>query len=309
MKQEKQRTVLIAGGTGLLGRHLSGLLADEGFSVIHLSRKPNMLAQYPAYRWDVSTGYIDDEALERAGHIVNLAGAGVADQRWTPARKQLIHDSRVNSTRLLRQYLEKHGIGNFCSYAAASAIGYYGNRGEEWLAETSMPGDGFLPQVCKAWEQASGEIASLGLRTTIVRIGLVLSMKGGALPPLLLPFRFLVGTYFGSGRQWYSWIHIDDICNIFLEAIKNESMEGIYNGVAPNPVRNCQFVATARQALERPALLMPVPEPALRLVLGEMANAVLDSTRVSAEKLQSSGFAFRHEQLLPALQDLLRRRV
>lgn len=309
MNEEKQQTVLIAGGTGLLGRHLSEMLKDEGFRVIHLSRHQNLQARFPAYRWDLDAGHIDEEALEQADHIINLAGAGVADKRWTPARKRLIIDSRIESTKLLKRYIEKHGPGNFKSFTAASAIGFYGNRGEELLTEESAPGKGFLPEVCTAWEAASGEIEKLGLRTSIVRIGIVLSMKGGALPQMLMPFRFLVGTRFGSGRQWYSWIHIDDISRIFCEAIKNEKLSGIYNGVAPHPVRNRDFVATIRRALERPALLLPVPAWLLRLALGEMADAVLDSTRVSAEKLTKSGFEFEHPLLLPALQDLWTRRV
>ncbi len=309
MNEEKRSTVLIAGGTGLLGRHLSELLTDEGFRVIHLSRHRNPESRFPAFQWDIAGGHIDDEAIGQADHIVNLAGAGVADKRWTPARKKLITDSRINSTRLLQRYIEKHGPGNFKSFTAASAIGYYGNRGEELLTEESGPGKGFLPEVCTAWEEASGEIAKLGLRTTIVRIGIVLSMRGGALPQLLLPFRFMVGTWFGPGRQWYSWIHIDDLSRIFCEAIKNEKLSGIYNGVAPHPTRNRDLVATLRLALERPALLLPVPAVLLRIALGEMADAILDSTRVSAGKLTATGFAFQHPSLLPALRNLWARRV
>lgn len=292
-----------------MGRHLSEMFTEEGFRVIHLSRHRKLEARFPAWQWDIDAGHIDDEALEQADHIINLAGAGVADKRWTPARKKLIIDSRIKSTRLLRQYIEKHGPGNFKSFTAASAIGFYGNRGEELLTEESAPGSGFLPEVCTAWEAASSEIEKLGHRTTIVRIGIVLSMKGGALPQLLLPFRFLMGTWFGSGRQWYSWIHIDDLCRIFCEAIKNEKLSGIYNGVAPHPVRNRDFVATLRRALERPALLLPVPSFLLRLPLGEMADAILDSTRVSSDKLTTGGFDFEHPLLLPALQDLWTRRV
>ncbi len=309
MNEEKQHTVLIAGGTGLVGRHLSALLSGEGYRVLHLSRRQNLQARYPAYRWDPAAGFIDDAAMEQAGHLINLAGAGVADKRWSKARKKLIAESRIQSTKLLRQYIEKHGPSNFKSFTAASAIGFYGNRGEELLREDASPGSGFLPTVCTAWEAASNEMAALGLRTTIVRIGIVLSVKGGALPQMLLPFRFLVGTWFGSGRQWYSWIHIEDLCRIFAQAVKNESLRGTYNAVAPHPVRNREFVVKLRLALDRPALLLPVPAPLLRLALGQMAAVVLDSTRVSAGKLLATGFEFRHPELLPALQDLWKRRV
>ncbi len=302
-------TILIAGGTGLIGSRLSELLAEQGFQVHHLSRRPRPDAQWKTWQWNPAKGEIDPQALEAADYVVNLAGAGVADERWTPQRKKLILDSRIQSAEVLRKAMQQVGIAQFKGYIAASAIGYYGNRGDEWLTEESPPGKGFLPDTCVQWEMATEKVAALGVRTVTIRIGLVLSMKGGALPQLLLPMRFLLGTWFGDGRQWYSWIHIDDICGLFIKGIQQASWEGIYNGVAPHPVRNKSFVIGLREALERPALLLPVPAFALRLALGEMADAVLDSTRVSAQKALDSGYSFQHPELVPAIRDLWTRRI
>jgi uncharacterized protein len=195
-------------------------------------------------------------------------------------------------------------------YIAASAIGYYGNRGEELLSEEASPGEtGFLPKVVAEWENAIREVATTGVRSVALRTGIVLSPHGGAFEKLLLPFKFFTGTYFGDGRQWYSWIHIDDLCRIFLEAIKNEKMQGFYNAVAPNPVRNKDLILALREAIVKPALITSAPSFALRAVMGEMAEMILDGARVSPQKIVDAGFRFDYPELLPTLRDLLARRV
>ena len=304
------KNILIAGGTGLLGRHLSKLLRERGHKVFHLSRQPNPNAMFPAYKWDLEKRYADEKALEKADCIINLAGAGIADGRWTAARKKIIVGSRVASTQLLQSFIEKKKTpATAC--LSASAIGYYGNRGERWVSETDPPGDtrsAFLPAVVTAWEDAIDNVAHTGIRTVVFRIGIVLSTKGGALPKMLFPFRFFTGAWFGTGNMYYSWIHIDDLARMFIHAIENENLRGCYNAVAPNPATNKEIVLACKKALRRPALLFPVPVPVLRLAMGEMADMVLHSTRASSGKIEKTGFHFHFPELLPAINDLLERK-
>jgi len=304
--------ILIAGGTGLLGNHLSRMLKAKGYAVNHLSRQRNLNTEFPAYKWDLHRGFIEAEAIEQADYVINLAGAGVADKRWTASRKQLIIDSRVKSTLLLKKYLEQRAAQGqpISAYIAASAIGFYGNRGDELLTEDAPPGEkGFLPKSVIAWENAIREVQNPGIRTVALRIGIVLSTQGGALEKLMLPFKFFCGVYFGDGRQWYSWIHIDDLCRMFIEAIENKKLKGFYNAVAPHPARNKDLAFAIKKALERPAMIIPAPAFALRAVMGEMAEMILDGAKVSSEKIMNAGFTFQHPELLPALKDLLARKV
>lgn len=298
------KTVLIAGGTGLIGSRLSQLLTEKGYNVLHLSRRKNLRAEFPAYAWDLDQMTIDEEAITRSEVVINLAGAGIADKAWTAERKQLIIDSRVQSNRLLLDSFKRLGHQPEV-YIAASAIGYYGDSGEAWVDEQSEPGEGFLSESVQIWEQPIREAMESDLRTVALRIGLVLSMQGGALPKILLPFYFFVGTYFGNGQQWYSWIHIDDLCRMFIWAIEDHKMQGIFNAAGPSPERNKAFTRIIGKARKRPFLLLPAPVFALRLFLGEMAQTVLISTKVSSEKIEKRGFRFRFEELGAAVKDLL----
>lgn len=303
------QTVLIAGGTGLVGTHLSKLLQSEGYEVLHLSRKENLQAEFPAYQWDLNAGKIDEKALKKADFIINLAGAGIADARWTESRKKLIIDSRVDSALLLKAYIEK-GIAKPKAYISASAIGYYGATGETIVDETTEPSPGeFLSDSTVLWEKAIEKVAATNTRTVALRIGIVFSTKGGALEKMLISFKFLQGAYFGDGQMWTSWIHIDDLCRMFQFSMENTAMKGVYNAAAPNPARNKEVIKGIKKAKNTPAILLPVPAFGLKLILGEMSDAVLKGTKASVEKIQKAGFLFKFPELIPALKDILKRKV
>jgi uncharacterized protein len=305
-----QETILIAGGTGLIGQRLSTILKQVGYNVIHLSRKADLNATFPAYFWNPSTGEIDETAIAKADYIIQLAGAGIADRLWTKARKKLIIDSRVQSNELiantLRQYPHK-----VKAYIAASAIGFYGNRvADERLDEDAGAGSGFLTESTVAWERAIESVTQKyqneRVRGVTIRVGIVLSMQGGALPKMMIPFWVRLGNWFGDGRQVMSWIHIDDICQIFIKAVQDAKMKGVYNGVAPAPVSNKAFTKAIGQAKGGWHLYMPVPSFLLRLGLGEMADVVLNGNHVSAQKIENQGFVFQYKTISIALNHLLR---
>ena len=302
-------TILLAGGTGLIGRRLSFLLQQKGYEVIHLSRKQNLQATYPAYQWDLEKGIIDETAIQKADYVINLAGAGIADKRWTKARKQLIIDSRVKGTQLLQQYFL--AVKAPKAMISSAAIGYYGERGQDLIREDSGAGtSGFLVESCLAWENAIDALnLAIPSRSVVIRVGIVLSTLGGAFEKMLLPFKVRTGSYFGDGTAIYSWIHIDDICGVFIAAIQNESMSGVYNGVAPKPVSNKVLTELTGKALGTTNLILPAPAFALRLAMGEMADVVLTSANVSAEKLVKTGYQFQFPEIEGAARDLLERGI
>ncbi len=300
--------VLITGGSGLVGRRLTEMLLQQGYNVAHLSRTPGNMPGVEVFTWDVNQGSIDEEAVQQADHIIHLAGAGIADQRWTPGRKQEILDSRVKSAELLVNALKKTGHRP-TSFISSSAVGYYGNRAHHFLHEDDAPGNGFLSEVCVAWEKAVQPVAELGIRLVVMRTGIVLSARGGALAEMEKPVNFHLGTYLGSGNQFYAWIHIDDLCSMFIKAITDPSMQGPYNAVSPNPQRNKVMTSAIAKAKNTAALMLPAPEFALRLVLGEMADTVLDSTRASADKILEAGFNFQFPELDEALADIYTRGI
>lgn len=296
-------TVLIGGGSGLVGSHLSQMLSDKGYTVWHLSRSPGADDRYRTFAWDTQQDYIDQAAVDGADFVINLAGAGIADKRWTEQRKQLIIDSRVQTTQLLHRAIKQSPTPP-TTYISASAAGYYGDRGEEVLTETDPPGTGFLSRSCIAWEKAASQVSGPNLRNVIIRIGIVLSTEGGALPKMTMPVNFFAGVYFGNGRQWMPWIHIDDLCRIFIYAVEEEKMTGIYNGVGPNPARNHDLVEAVAEVKDKPVLMLPAPAFALKLAMGEMSHVVLDSTRAASDKLAGAGFSFQYPQLQAALKAL-----
>ncbi len=289
---------LLAGGSGLIGTRLTVMLREKGHTVRLLSRTPRGAN---AFAWDPSAGTLDEAALKEVDYVINLAGAGIADRRWTAARKREIIDSRVQSTQVLARALERSGHRPK-AWISASAIGYYGNSGEQIMQETDAPvGRSFMVQCCEQWEQVVEEVAALGIRTVKLRIGVVLAKEGGALAEFVKPLRFGLGAYFGNGKAWYSWIHRDDLCRLFIHALEHPEISGALNAVAPHPVRIKPLVQATARAMRQPALIVPAPAFAMRMILGEMAAVVLNSNLISAEKTLSTGFEFQYPTLEEAL--------
>ena len=302
--------VLIAGGTGLVGNRLSQLLMEKGYEVTHLSRKKNLKSPYPTFVWTTSKNFIDERAFENVAYVINLAGSGIADALWTKSRKKSIIDSRVETTALLTKYIQKLDKKPK-AYLAAAAIGIYGNRGDEELTEASTIGKkGFLVDSCIEWENAIRLADEQnGIRTAALRIGIVLSTKGGALPKMTLPINFFTASYFGDGAQWYSWIHIDDVCNMFIKLMEDESMKGFYNGTTPNPLTNKDLTKQLVKALGKRALVIPAPATALRLAMGEMADVVLNSNKIFPARMEMAGFDFQFPEFQAAIQDLVKKNI
>jgi uncharacterized protein len=297
--------ILITGGTGLVGTHLTALLRKKGYHISYLSRRKQTLADIQVYEWDIAKGTIETEAIAKADYIIHLAGAGVADKLWSAAYKKEIYDSRVLSTKLLVEKLAT--VPNKCqAFIQASAIGYYGlDTQERWIEENAPAGTDFLAQVTHDWEQAAGAIVGLNIRHALIRIGVVLCEEGGALPKLSLPVKMFVGAAVGAGTQYISWIHIEDLCEMFAKAIENEAWQGAYNASAPNPVTNLEMTKAIGKVLSRPVFLPNVPAFVLRMGMGEMANIVLGGNRTSCQKAEKAGFKFVYPQIEAALRSLL----
>lgn len=301
-----KKKVLISGGSGMIGSKITQLLLQNNYEVAILSRNPQTYrGNAKAYHWDIDAGIIDPEALKDTQYIIHLAGAGIADKAWTKRRKETLLNSRVLSIELLHQAITKydHQVKGFIS---ASAIGYYGaDAGQHVLTEDSPSGNDFLAEVTKAWEDGAEKIHKTGIRTVKLRIGMVLSNEGGALPPLVIPIKLFIGSPLGSGKQILSWIHIEDLCRMVLFAVENEHIKGVYNVAAPSPVSNKIFIKEAAKALKRPIILPHVPAFALKTLLGQRADLLLGSAHASSEKIEAAGFKFEFPTLSAALQDLL----
>ncbi len=300
------KNILITGATGLVGSQLTELLLQKGYHVSHLGRTKRT-GKVPSYVWNVDNGTMDKDAFKGVDTIIHLAGAGVADKRWTTARKKEILDSRIKSTRLLFETLKKeaHQVKSFIS---ASAIGLYGfTTGGEVFTEDSKPGTDFLAQVTRQWEEEVDTLSFLGIRVVKLRIGIVLSDKGGALPAMAKPIRFGVGAPLGTGKQYLSWIHLDDLCAMFLKAAEDETMKGPYNAVGPQWVTNQEMTKSIASVLSMPLWLPPVPAFVMKIIIGEMAVIVVNGSKVSSGKIQDTGFKFQFIELTAALNDLLRK--
>ena len=302
------KRILITGGSGLVGTKLSKLLLAQGHEVAHLTREKSY-HHNPAikvFRWNIFKQTIDPEAIQFADVIIHLAGESVAKGHWSAKRKKEIIASRVLSTKLLVNTLTsfKHHVESFIS---ASAIGIYGiNTGYETMHEQNPVGDGFLAEVAQQWEEEVNKIALLGIRTCIFRIGIVLAKEGGALPQLIKPIKYWIGSPLGTGDQMMSWIHIDDLCSIFNFAIDNTEMHGVYNATAPRPVANTEMMQTIARKLHKPLFLPKVPAFILQWLMGEMSEIVLGGNKVSARKIINAGFKFKFPDLSLALKNLLK---
>jgi uncharacterized protein (TIGR01777 family) len=270
-----------------------------------LSRKRGKNGEVTLYQWDIANGKIDVEAFTNTHVIVNLAGASVADKYWTESYKQEIYDSRVKATNLLFEYLKK--IPNqINTFIGASAIGVYGaDTQAQWVDEQSPLGHDFLAQVVKDWEISTDQMNTLNIRTVKVRIGIVLAKEGGALPKLTLPVKLFVGAAIGSGTQYISWIHVDDLCQMIIYMIENQQCKGTYNAVAPQPATNAALTQAIGKVLHRPVFLPNVPAFVLKMGMGGMANSVIGGNRLKADKIQTTGFRFAYPDLIPTLENLL----
>ena len=304
------QTVLITGGTGMVGQALTSYLLARGYQVIILSRsvkKSNQ--QYLSYSvWDIDKQFIDSSAINAADIIVHLAGESVANKRWTAKRKQEIIDSRVKSGALLVKGLNenKHKVK---TVIAASAIGWYGpdtaNSLQYGFNETDPFDNSYLGTTCKQWEGSVQSLNELGIRLVTLRIGIVFNKKGGALAEFIKPAKFGMATILGTGKQIVSWIHQDDLCKMIVFAAENETVKGVYNAVAPNPINNKDLVNAIASTMHKFHITLNVPVFVLKIMLGEMSIEVLKSANVSSNKIESAGFVFDYPNVNEALKQIL----
>ncbi len=297
------KKILITGASGLVGSRLTEMLLQKGYEVSHLGRTKKDGA-VKSYVWNVEKGEFDEQALVGIDTIVHLAGAGVADKRWNEDRKREILESRTKSSALLYETLKK-GNHSVKAVVSASAIGYYGFCLDERIFhEDSKPSTDYLAQVTKQWEESVDKITSLNLRVAKLRIGIVLSDKGGALVEMAKPVRLGVGAALGTGKQYLSWIHIDDLCAMFIKAAEDDQMQGTYNAVC-DWITNKAITTLIAKVLNKPLWLPPIPGFVMKLIVGEMAVIVVNGSKVSSEKIRETGFSFQHADLEKALLHLL----
>jgi uncharacterized protein (TIGR01777 family) len=308
------KTILISGGTGMVGTALTNHLIAKGYRVIILTRNPRGVVMKADWSgkvsyaaWDVKEQTIDAIALAKADALIHLAGAGVVDKPWTDSYKKEILDSRVQSSKLLVNAIQKHGA-KMQTVLCASAIGWYGadSTGKNIpFTEEAPAAKDFLGETCKAWEESMHPVIQLGKRLVHCRIGIVLSNTGGALPEFKKSLRFRIAGILGSGKQMISWIHIEDLCRLFCYALETPALQGAYNGVAPLPVDNYKLnIALANSMYGNSFISLPVPEFVLKIMMGERSIEVLKSTTVSAQKILHAGFEFNYPNIETAMAEL-----
>lgn len=302
------KQILIAGGSGLIGSSLAKRLKARGYKVSFLSRKgARKHTGVDIYEWDIKRSYIEGKAFENAQVVVNLSGAGITDKRWNEKRKKEIYDSRINGTKLLVDQIKKHGH-KVKKLISASAIGIYGERSDEILFEDSTPGDDFLARICSDWEKEAEKIKSTTSNTVqlaILRIGLVLSQRGGYFKRIKKFIKWWMGAPASPGNQYQSWIHMEDLCNMIFYLIENEQTEGTFNAVASEPATAGDIVANIAQRLQKPHFLPPIPLWTLKLLFGEMADILTASQYVNNEKIREAGFKFKYPDLNSSLNNLI----
>jgi uncharacterized protein (TIGR01777 family) len=303
-----KKNVLITGGTGFVGRHLTDLLVANGFSVSILSRSKRANAENIFYyTWDVEKQFIEEEAIQKADYVIHLAGANIAEKRWAEKRKEEIVSSRELSAQLIYNALLKYNR-NVEAFVSASAVGIYGAmNGRAICSEEMQPMNDFLGLTCQKWEAAANQFEKLGIRTVKIRTGLVMGKEDGFLKKLVPIFKLRLGSALGTGKQYMPWIHIDDLCRIYLEALKNPLMSGAYNAAITDDTTNQLFSKTLAKVCGYSMWLPNVPSLLIKIALGEMSKLVLTGRRVSSEKIEKIGFQFVHKNLEATLKDCLSR--
>lgn len=297
--------VLISGGTGSIGSLMADFLHRQGHEVGLLSRSEKNDGTFKTYKWNIKDNYLDPEALETCDYIIHLAGAGIADKAWTAGRKKEIIESRVLSTDLLYNQVKKHKTP-LKAFISASAVGYYGQvTSKKIFTEKDKSANDFVGKTCFLWEQAAEQFEELDIRTVRLRIGVVLMEKGGALEKMAQPIRMGFGSPLGSGKQYIPWIHVEDLIGMFYKALTSDNMSGAYNAVAPEPASNAEFTQILARTLNKKLWLPNVPAFVLKALLGDRASLVLKGSRVSSQKIESTGFTFKYGSLEPALKNLL----
>lgn len=300
-----KKRVLITGGSGLVGKLLTKVLLNKKYDVSWLSRSGKSMPNVQGYRWNIADQFIEKGALENVDTIIHLAGEGIADKRWTKTQKALIINSRVDTANLIFNYLQSNNL-SLQVFISASGAGYYGyENGDKQLVETDAPGDDFVAEVVKFWEQAANQFETIGIRTVKLRTGVVLSETEGAIEKMALPIRWGVGSPLGSGKQHMSWIHINDLCSMMMYVMENEETKGVYNASAPTTTTNKELTQALAKVLHRPLIFPNVPKWSLKLLLGEMHNIIVGSNRMSSKKIEAAGFEFEYSEIHSALQALL----
>jgi len=298
-----KKHILITGGTGLIGKHLTEELLKRGHSVNHLSRSVGKDPRVKTFLWDVNKGQIDEHCIDGIDTILHLAGAGIAEKRWTDKRKKEIIDSRTKSIGLIYTLI-KNKPNQVKSIISASGVGYYSDRGDELMTEDCEPAHDFLGTCCIEWEKAVDEGIVFNLSVLKFRTGVVLNKDGGALPKMAMPVKLYFGSPLGNGKQWIPWIHWQDVIAMYVYGIENENLTGVYNMAAPNPVTNKQLTQAIAKQLHKPLWAPNVPAFVLKLMLGEMATIVLGSTKTSSQKIEDAGFKFQYPDIESALTEI-----
>lgn len=299
------KTILITGGTGLVGKHLQHQLLVKGYNIKVLSSNESACDGITIFYWNITSGYIDIRAIENVNYIVHLAGANIAQKRWTAAQKQNILDSRIKSMQLLYSAIDK-STHQLSAVISSSGAGYYGAyTNEKIYHESDTAAEDFLGSICLQWENSVAQFSELKIRTVALRAGVVLAKGGGALEKLKMVAKFGLSAAFGTGKQYFPWIHIHDLCAIYIKAIEDNNMRGAYNAVAPQHINNKYFTSTLAKCLRKPYFLPNVPAFVLKIMLGEMAVMLLEGSRVSCEKIQDAGFVFKFKDCEEAIRDLI----
>jgi len=297
-------TVLITGGTGLVGQVLRQQLLAKGYAIKLLSSSKSKCNGIDVFYWNIENEHIDKKALENVDYIIHLAGANISEKKWSAQQKKIIIESRTLSTKILVNELKKNKQ-NLKAFISSSATGYYGAiTSEQIFKETDKNANDFLGNVCAQWEEGVEEINTLGIRTVKLRTGVVLSKEGGALKKLIAPARWGLSAAMGSGKQYLPWIHIDDLCKMYIHCLENSNIEGVYNAVAPQHITNKKFTKELALHLNKPYFLPNIPYFLLKAVLGEMSLIILEGSRISNEKIIATGFQFQFNTIKEALESL-----